>query len=137
MNRHLPRNVSLLLFLLVAVSNCSGTKFTVFVEPSKVTVDCQRLGEYPSAINRILLSERFGGKVVWDAQAASGSPQVHFIIVRTGNNSRTLEGITAGTIEVRVPSQGDFTLLPGVEYNLAVWGKRSEKKAADVNFALK
>ena len=131
--KHTTGLVGLLYLLLGA---CGGSQFKVAIEASRVTVDCQLLGEYPSSVRHILLSRRTGGEVVWEARAISGTPQVHRISVSIGKNAVEVPNVTAGRLESLVPRQGDFVLLPGVEYNLAIWGEDETRKAAEVNFTL-
>jgi hypothetical protein len=106
--------------LTVGLSGCRGQRFRVIKEPKKLTVDCQQLGEYPSTVTRIILREK-NGRVVWDVDQASGTPQLHKIVVNAGVNSGELDGVSAGKFKNLQPV-GGFELISDRVYEIEVRG---------------
>lgn len=114
------RNLIWKVLLTMGFCSCGGQRFLVIREPKQLTVDCQRLGEYPSTVTGIVLREK-NGRVVWEVDRELGTPQLHKIVVNAGANSGALIGVSAGKLKKIYPI-GDFELILDRVYEIEVRG---------------
>lgn len=123
------RRPFLLTLLVAGLYGCGRERFRVIRESKRFTVDCQRLGEYPSTVTKIVLRENTG-RVVWEVVRESGSPQLHKIVVAVGVNSGVLEGVGTGVLKKLRP-EGDFELMLGRVYEIEVVGEGGTIRAKE------
>jgi hypothetical protein len=104
---------------------------------SEITVDVQTLGEYPTTVKRIRLSERNRSAVVWEVAASDGTPQIHLFTLKPGDNPALLEA-NSGSYRVVVPvARPLFLLKKGAKYRVEIWGGETflTKRSATFEFA--
>jgi hypothetical protein len=104
---------------------------------NEIVVDVQTLGEYPTTVSRIRLSDVSQSKIVWEVEVERGTPQIHEFSLRPDDNSPALES-QYGDYRVVAP-KGDsrFVLRKGVRYRIEVWGGKTDftKRSATFSFA--
>lgn len=92
------------------------------IDGDKVVVRLETLGEYPSPIRRIKLSDTSSGSVIWEIQARTTIPQIWQVSLRAGVNPTILRGYD---YQVLHPKRSrSFHLDPGKDYKIRVWGRR-------------
>ena len=90
----------------------------------KVTVNVSTLGEYPTTITRIRLSDVRTKAVLWEISADNGEAQIRGFTLIAGENTVHVDA-DYGSYRVVEPSQsGLFTLNQGIEYRLQLWGAK-------------
>lgn len=122
--------VSLVLFALAVLSSSACAKrlsLRLRNSGASVEVDLQSLGEYPSAVQRLRLTESASGLVVWEVQArkareGGSAPQLWKLTFMIGMNPSQIENALAGGYEVLAPlGQTGFRVEADREYSLEVW----------------
>jgi len=114
---------------LVVASAYVGWKF-LSVQPIQiidtnggVLVDIQSLGEYQANLNRLKLTERNSGEVIWEVKAKKDFNPVWTIPLVAGENPAHPEILSLS--EVLVPSDGStFVLAASTSYILETWSLR-------------
>jgi hypothetical protein len=92
---------------------------------SKVTVDVSTLGEYPTTVSRIRLSDVGNGAVVWEVRAESGPAQLHRFSLTEGENPVQVDA-DYGSYRVVAPfNSASFSLHKGTHYKIELWGGAS------------
>jgi hypothetical protein len=102
-----------------------------------IVVDVQTLGEYPTTVNRIRLSDLNHSSVVWEIAAANGTPQIDRFMLKAAENPATLEA-NFGTYRIVAPTSGiGFLLRKGSKYKIELWGGTTvfTKRSAIVQLA--
>jgi hypothetical protein len=126
---HQTRSVRRILFHVALVGliplfssvGCNRPSVNV-VNGSTAVVDLQTLGEYPTTIWHIRLLDQRTSGVVWEVKRKSGTPQLHGLTLKTGENSVVLADADTGTYEVVAPVNSKvFHLDPGNSYQLEIW----------------
>jgi hypothetical protein len=98
---------------------------TVVRDGSKVTVDVSTLGEYPTTVTRIRLSDVGNGAVVWEVRSENGAAQLHGFSIAEGDNPVQVDAYY-GSYRVLVPSNSaSFALHRGMHYKIELWGGAS------------
>jgi hypothetical protein len=94
---------------------------------SKIRVDVSTLGEYPTTVTRIRLSNVNSRAVVWELAADNGEAQMHGFTLNEGENASGVDTDTeSGHFTVVTPPRSaSFVLRKGTEYRLEVWSGRS------------
>jgi hypothetical protein len=86
---------------------------------TEITVDVQTLGEYPTAVNHIRLSDVNQSAVLWEVQ---GDAQIHKFTLRMGENPASLWA-DHGLYRVVTPEGVErFVLRRGTTYRIELWG---------------
>jgi hypothetical protein len=86
---------------------------------TEITVDVQTLGEYPTAVNHIRLSDVNQSAVLWEVQ---GDAQIHKFTLRMGENPASLCA-DHGVYRVVTPEGVErFVLRRGTTYRIELWG---------------
>jgi hypothetical protein len=103
--------------------------------PNGIGVDVQTLGEYPTTISRIRLSDAQSGQAIWEVHAARdsqpGGPQLSRFSLSAGPNPARIEAVMAGSYDVVVPPHSDrFVLQRHVRYKLTLWGSSGNTSRA-------
>lgn len=119
-------------FSLLIVSGCAQRIAPeVRVAGSEVVIDFQSLGEYPTSVHRLRLTESATGVVVWEVAAkkapkGSSTPQLWTLTLVIGVNASQIEEALAGRYEVLAPlGQPGFRLEADREYRLEVWASET------------
>jgi hypothetical protein len=95
-----------------------------------IVVDVQTLGEYPTTVNRIRLSD-LQSTVVWEVVTQRGTPQIHDFALKLDDNPALLEA-QYGDYRVVTPNGADrFVLRKGVRYRIEVWGGSTVLRACN------
>jgi hypothetical protein len=95
-----------------------------------VVVDVETLGEYPTTISRVRLTNPQTHSTIWEIKANSGTPQLHAMILREGDNSVSLADPDTGTYTVvSPPNSRIFRLERGVRYELELWREANSAPA--------
>ena len=93
--------------------------------PAQVVVDVQTLGEYPTTVTRIRLTDLNHSTVVWEITADDGRAQIHTLTLNAGENPAKIDA-DFGKYRVIIPERADhFSLRSGTKYRIELWGGRS------------
>jgi len=102
---------------------------------SSVIVHVETLGEYPTTVRRVQISNATSGKVILELQAENGTPQIYNFRLSAGENSTRIADPEHGSYRVVEPSgKKTFTLEAGVRYRLSIWGNGWPSSEAEVKF---
>jgi len=103
---------------------------------TEITVDVQTLGEYPTTVNRVRLSDVDHSTVVWEVVPLHGTAQLHDFTLKMGENAAWLDA-DHGSYRVVAP-QGPqrFVHSGGTRYRIEVWGGSTviSKRSATFQF---
>lgn len=119
------RSISIVLICAAAafVLACGRPPLRVSTDGQSVLIDMQTLGEYPSDVERLRLTDATDKRVVWEVKGR-GEPQLGSIQLRVGENAVAISDVCHGTYDVLVPGgAGTFKLEAGKRYVVEVWGK--------------
>lgn len=124
------------IFVSVAVVACLSPPLAVEDGEGFVVLDFQVLGEYPSEIRRLQLLEQSTQQVIWELEAAEGSPQIWRLRLSLGENASDInELVVGGRLHVKSPDGKQiFVLSAGTTYQLRVWGEGA--RSARARFAV-
>jgi hypothetical protein len=95
---------------------------------SSVIAHVETLGEYPTTVGRVRITEAASGKVVFEVAASKEfagkmAMQIHNFRLTAGENSTRAVEPEINPYTVVVPNgKNTFTLQPGVKYRLTLWG---------------
>lgn len=88
----------------------------------EVTIDVATLGEYPTSVNRIRLSDS-NNQIVWEAVAQNGDAQIYSFVLKSGENPVELDA-DHGAYRVIAPRPANkFVLTAGARYRIELWGR--------------
>lgn len=124
-------HIALILLAILLGAACSNKlPLRVVQSGDKVTVDVQTLGEYQTTVRRIKLVAKESQSVVWELKTQSGTPQINRIELKVGENSVLPTGVASGEYAVVTPAgSAAFSLSPGIDYEIEIWGDRESMKA--------
>jgi hypothetical protein len=132
------RAVAFLIFGVVlasSMSGCAKPSFTIHQKQQQVELDFRFLGEYPSSITRLRITEAASGRAIWDLAAEEGYLDVWTIQLRLGANSAAAPKSFNKAIRVIVPDGSDsFTLGADTEYRVEACEKRGHCAARRFSF---
>jgi len=118
------------------VMRWNAPPISIVHDGSKLVVDVSFLGEYPTTVKRIRLSDLKNRAVVWELRTANGIPQIHGLTLNEGENAAQIDA-AAGSYRTVVPSGYDtFELRRGVEYRLELWGGSTILSKSSSSFLL-
>jgi len=101
-----------------------------------VSINVSTLGEYPTTITRLRLSDFNSKRVLWEVEAKDGEAQSHGFTLHKGENA-TEPATDFGGYQVVTPSRSaTFTLSSGREYKIEAWGGRSNLTRSSAVFRL-
>ena len=125
----------LAMMVLMLFTGCrSKLPVKIVMADGNVAVDVQTLGEYPTTINHVRLTEA-NGPTVWEIIAEQGTPQIHKLTFVPGMNSATLAHPDSGQYEVVVPKgASSFILDPNKTYTVELWGASDQGNPAKSDF---
>jgi hypothetical protein len=102
---------------------------------TKLTADVSTLGEYPTTVAKIRLSNAESNAVVWEVRA-DGVAQLHGLTLVAGQNPARIAA-DYGSYRVIIPSSSEsFLLRESTEYRIEIWGGSGilTKKSAAFHF---
>jgi hypothetical protein len=103
---------------------CGRPPLVVRQESGSVIVDLATLGEYPTTVKRLRISNPSTNAVVWEISVSTGTPQLWKLELSLGSNSKQPPKAAHGSYTVVFPSDTEeFTLEPGVAYAVEAWGE--------------
>jgi hypothetical protein len=125
-----------LLFVIVwIVLRWNAPPLRIVGSAAKLTADVSTLGEYPTTVRKIRLSDAGSNAVVWEV-SADGVAQLHRLTLVAGQNPARIDA-DYGSYRVIAPSSSEsFLLREGTEYRLELWGGSGvlTKKSASFHF---
>jgi hypothetical protein len=115
-----PLGVSLLASTLLLVAGCSPP-LHISSNGDVATIDVQTLGEYPSDVSSVMVTNEQSGTLVWHLVPDRADRfQIHTLTIRVGANS-TRPSVSSGNVRSQVPAQQRFFVIdPGVRYRVYV-----------------
>jgi hypothetical protein len=115
----------LLLVGLFVMTGCVAASFEIEVKGRVARVDVSTLGEYPTSVSRIRLSEADSHKVLWEIVAGKQVPQIWGLTLNVGANPVKLARIFAGRDYRLISPQNKstFVLRENVRYRLEMWNQ--------------
>jgi hypothetical protein len=98
------------------------TSTAIVQRGNDIVVDVQTLGEYPTTVDRIRLSDLNQSTVVWEIATANGTPQIDRFMLKADKNPAVLEA-NSGSYRLVAPTNGSgFLLRKGSKYKIELWG---------------
>lgn len=124
--------VLLLAAALLALAGCLAVPFAVRVKGDVATIDVSTLGEYPTSVSRIRLSEVSHQAVVWEVAAGSRVPQIWGLALRVGDNPAALTSAFQGRGYRVVYPMGKsvFVLKRRTLYRLEMWNSSGWRRSS-------
>jgi len=119
--------LALLLLIVLGLSSVAyfATPFAIDVEGVQAKIDVSTLGEYPTSVSRIRLSERDSGKVLWELASGQRVPQIWDFTLRMGLNPVELVDAAQNHMYqvVRPKGASSFELRKHVAYRVELWNQ--------------
>jgi hypothetical protein len=117
---------------LLALAGCLAVPFEVRVKGDVATIDVSTLGEYPTSVSRIRLSEASHQTVVWQVVAGSRVPQIWALDLRVGDNPAALTRVFQGLRYRVVFPRGKslFVLKRRALYRLEIWNSSGWRRSS-------
>ena len=115
-------------FLLAVVifTRCGRPPLRVVQQGALITIDAQTLGEYPSDVARLRLSDVSNKRVVWEIRGRN-DPQIGKVTFAIGVNRVDVQDVRHGSYDVIKPSRAQtFTIDHGARYSVEAWGRDNE-----------
>ncbi len=105
---------------------------------NSVVIHVETLGEYPTSVGRIRLTEVSSSKTIWEIQRSAGTPQLWKFELRSGENPVIPTVVTGGgSFSVVAPIEAEsFSLSIDSRYRLTVWNA-DESRSRTIEFELK
>ena len=129
----------LILMTSVILGGCEVVPpLRVTAKGTEVVIGVETLGEYPTTISRIRISEKNSGAAILELYAEGERlPQIWNITLKQGGNTTdSIDLPEVGLYRVLTPADGQrFTIERGTTYLVEVWGK-SGKTPATAEFRL-
>ena len=117
---------------ILTLVGCGVAKppFSLRSENGVITVHVETLGEYPTSISRIVVSEAETGHIVWKVIPSGELFQIHSFPLRAGLNSATLKPFWGAARTVVPQGRQSFLLKTGVLYQVRVCSGEGFKRCA-------
>ena len=110
----------------VFVAACGRPPLSVSQKGQTVVIDMQSLGEYPSDLESLRLTDAHN-RVVWEIKGRNG-PQIGAVALKVGENPVQVDDVRHGVYDVIVPrGQSTFTIEPGARYVVELWGRKGKR----------
>lgn len=110
-----------------------GPPLRVVSEGQRLVVDVQTLGEYPTVLTRVRITDLKRNAVVWEVSALNQPIDVHKFELFPGENSAKLAG-RGEEPDVLTPSGAVFVLERDRPYRLEVWGASGKRTMTRFSF---
>jgi hypothetical protein len=108
---------------------CGRPPLRISVQERCVVVDMQTLGEYPSDLARLRLTDASTKRVLWEVRGRE-EPQVGRVELYVGENPVQLGDVRHGVYDVIAPTnRSTFTLQPTTRYIIEVWGNDTKPRS--------
>jgi len=114
--------------LICCLAGCSSGRpfITLEVSQNSVIAHVETLGEYPTTVSHIRLTERQSGTVVLELQCATSPCQIHKLTLKAGENKIQDVLPESDGYPITVPQKSTaFTLSRDTDYLLQMWGTAS------------
>lgn len=122
--------IALSLYSLIVIGGCSPP-LKIEQHSGLIKFSAATLGEYPTPVSHIRLSDLVNDKVVWELIAETGSPQIWGFDLRLGENPPIIQNVIGGKYKILKPeSKGPFTLRKDSNYKLEIWNESGFRSAA-------
>ena len=118
-----PVAVAVLVAGVAALVAYYRTPLHVDVDGGVIRVDVQTLGENPTRVARVRLTDARTGEVVWESRARQPA-ELSVFEFSVGENARWIRGVPWDRYEVVTPAGPAFRVVPGRTYVLEVWGSQ-------------
>ena len=117
------RRAVLLCMLMFTLACARRPTLVVSTQARSVVIDMQSLGEYPTDVCRMRLTDASSQRVVWEVKGRNG-PQIGRVEWNVGENPVAVYDTRHGDYDVVVPAGADrFTLEAGRRYVIEIWGR--------------
>jgi hypothetical protein len=127
--------VCLLVAASIAISALLRPPVTLEKLGSTVTVHVETLGEYPTTIRHIRLTDTSSRQTVFELLAQGGTPQIYNFRLSLGVNSARIIDPEHGSYRIVAPSDSStFLVRPGVAYRLEIWGSHWPSRSLILRF---
>jgi hypothetical protein len=115
--------IVLMSLCLLSMAACLAVPCEIKAEGKAVRVDVSILGEYPTSVSRIRLSEERSHTVLWEIAAGTRVPQIWGFTLREGINPvEPVEAFQGRRYRiVRPQGQSWFVLRKRVPYRIEIW----------------
>jgi hypothetical protein len=102
----------------------------------KIVVHVETLGEYPTFVKRIRLSDEDIGSTIFEALGTEKNSELYNITFSAGDNSIDLSVLGFDSYyRVLTPTAGKtFRVQPGKKYRLQMWGQSPHPSEATIEF---
>ena len=121
--------VALMVVMAFALLRCGRPPLRVTMRPGAVVIDMQTLGEYPSDVARVRLTDVASNRVVWEVKGRD-EPQLGRVQLSVGENVAAISDVRHGSYDVLAPAgSGTFKLEAGKRYVVEVWGTDDATRA--------
>jgi hypothetical protein len=128
------RRISLLGLLFVLACGISAPPLRLQSRQGLLEVGVQTLGEYPTSLSRIEITESQSGQVIWQVLPSGKFFQIHFFELQQGRNLGKLD-LFWGDARTVVPRDGQpFFLDPDTEYKVRVCAGEGLKRCTSLGF---
>ncbi len=126
--------VALLLVIWIVI-RWNAPPLRITSDGPKLSVDVSSLGEYPTTVAKIRLSDLDIRAVVWEARG-SDTPQIHGFTLNEGENTAQIHA-DHGSYRIIAPSDSSkFLLRRGTRYKLELWGGSTMLTKTSTSFSL-
>lgn len=92
----------------------------VFRAADAVTMNIETLGEYPTTVSHLRVTEADSGTLIWEIRS-SGIAQARAFKLHVGENPALVKA-EYGSFETLTPPSRTFVLHGGVRYKIELWG---------------
>lgn len=119
---------ALLVVMAFTISRCGRPPLRVTTQPGTVVIDMQKLGEYPSDVARLRLTDAASNRIVWEVKGR-GEPQLGRVQLSVGENTAAIADVRHGSYDVLAPA-GAGTLRCCGRHGRALQGSRASARGS-------
>jgi hypothetical protein len=102
---------------------CGRPPLNVSTSARAVVIDMQTLGEYPTDVDRLRLTDATDKRVVWEVKGRD-EPQLGRVTLSIGENGVAVADVRHGAYDVLAPAAANtFKIEARKRYIVEVWGK--------------
>src|SRR5215212_9411483 len=94
---------ALMVVMAIALLRCGRPPLRVTTESRSVVIDMQTLGEYPSDVTRVRLTDAASKRVVWEVKGR-GESQLGRVQLSVGENAAVIADVRHGSYDVLAPA---------------------------------
>lgn len=126
---------AIVLLIVWVVIRCDAPPLRVLHDNEKTRIDVSTLGEYPTTVSRVRLSDS-NGRAVWELRADHGVAQIHGVTLVRGQNPSQIQSDYGVYTVVTPQGSTTFVLTTGTRYKIEVWGGTSGLTKSSAVFGL-